>query len=303
MGIREKIQAASANNGITQLPKHTLVYLARRVGWKSTSLAQRLDDSLAERSILREYRSVLHRNGKFRNIHKDKRAFVIGNGPSLNRQDLGKLAGEVTFVTNSFWKHPIVDEWQPTYHFMADPILFDGSESVREYYRELTTRMPGSTFFVMHYAKSAIEEGALLPADRTYYLALGGGIERILTDGLDLTRMVPDIRSITELALMAAIYMGCNPIYLMGCDHDWLAHRGVHFNFYEGGDLQDHPQANSTLNNPYQDDLKNVLHVWNSYTVLKDYAGKRDIKIFNASAGGFLDVFDVVFYESLFEQK
>jgi len=303
MGILEKIQAASAHNGITQLPKHTLMYLARRVGWKSSNLAQRLDDSLAEKSILREYKSVLQRNEKFRNLHRGKRAFVIGNGPSLNRQDLSKLKEEVTFVTNSFWKHPIVDEWQPTYHFMADPILFDGSESVGNYYRELTSRMPGSTLFVMHYAKSSIEEGELLPSDKTFYLALGGGIERILAEDLDLTRMVPDIRSIIELALMAAIYMGCNPIYLMGCDHDWLAHRGVHFNFYEGGDLQDHPLANSTLNNPYQDDLKNVLHVWNSYSILKKYADKRGIKIFNASAGGFLDVFDVVFYDSLFGQK
>ncbi len=37
------------------------------------------------------------------NIHKDKRCFIIGNGPSLRKTDLTKLRGEFTFGLNRIY--------------------------------------------------------------------------------------------------------------------------------------------------------------------------------------------------------
>ena len=37
------------------------------------------------------------------NIHKDKRCFIIGNGPSLRNTDLNKLRGEFTFGLNRIY--------------------------------------------------------------------------------------------------------------------------------------------------------------------------------------------------------
>ena len=39
----------------------------------------------------------------YRNRYAGKRAFILGNGPSLNMLDLSKLAGEVTFGTNGIF--------------------------------------------------------------------------------------------------------------------------------------------------------------------------------------------------------
>ena len=60
-------------------------------------------------------KTILAENIKFKAIHKGQRAFVIVNGPSLKYQDLSFLKNEITFTASSFWKHPIVNEWQPTY--------------------------------------------------------------------------------------------------------------------------------------------------------------------------------------------
>ena len=39
----------------------------------------------------------------FRNIHKDEDCFIIGNGPSLNKMDLGLLNDYYTFGLNKIY--------------------------------------------------------------------------------------------------------------------------------------------------------------------------------------------------------
>src|SRR5437762_13838485 len=67
----------------------------------------------------------LARNRAFAGRHAGQRCFILATGPSLATQDLGPLVGEITFVLNAFWKHPAVEQWQPTYYFLADPLFFD----------------------------------------------------------------------------------------------------------------------------------------------------------------------------------
>lgn len=40
-----------------------------------------------------------------KDIYKRKRAFILGNGPSINQQDLTLLRDETTFVANWFINH------------------------------------------------------------------------------------------------------------------------------------------------------------------------------------------------------
>ncbi len=48
-------------------------------------------------------RESIHRIKAFKDIHKGKRAFIIGNGPSLKRTDLSKLKNEFTFGMNRIY--------------------------------------------------------------------------------------------------------------------------------------------------------------------------------------------------------
>lgn len=203
---------------------------------------------------------------------------------------------------NGFCKHSAVGEWQPTYYFFSDPVYFDGSDSSREFFAELRSRIHRTTFFVPVQYKKTIDEKAILPSDSTSFFAFG---HRTLGEdsenGVDFTGMVPPTETVAQTAIMAAIYMGCSPIYLLGLDHDWLAHHGeTGYNFYSGLVLQNHPQVTGKLGD-YGKQMESLLRVWRSYYGLKEIVERKGIRILNATHGGFLDVFDRVSYESLFQ--
>ena len=48
-------------------------------------------------------RASMDRLQAFKDIHKGKRAFIIGNGPSLKQTDLTKLKNEFTFGLNRIY--------------------------------------------------------------------------------------------------------------------------------------------------------------------------------------------------------
>src|SRR5258706_13282952 len=48
-------------------------------------------------------RESIKRLAELKDIHKGKRAFIIGNGPSLKQTDLSKLRNEITFCMNRFY--------------------------------------------------------------------------------------------------------------------------------------------------------------------------------------------------------
>ena len=94
--------------------------------------------------------------------------------------------------------------------------------------------------------------------------------------------------------------MGCSPIYLMGLDHDWLAHRGQDTHFFSGRSIENHETATGELCTPYDADMQALWKLWQGYRKLKSLAEARGIRILNATAGGFLDVFERLDYKSLF---
>jgi len=57
----------------------------------------------------------------FRNLHGGKRAFIIGNGPSLAEGQLEKLIGQHTFAMNNisdYWTETFPDTvWRPQYYY------------------------------------------------------------------------------------------------------------------------------------------------------------------------------------------
>lgn len=284
--------------------------------WRASSAAFRRTGNLlvrvadgayahAQPRLTRSERALLQRNEQLRNIHAGQRCFVIGNGPSLARQDLSPLADEITFVMNAFWKHPILDEekWQPTYYCFADGALFtDGSEPTRKFYRSLRERVHSTNYLSSLKGKQALEAQRLLPLDSTFFYRCHNqplGLSPV--DSIDLTGSIPWVFSASQLAMIAAIYMGCSPIYLLGLDHDWLIHRGQDRHFYSGPSIESHETATGELNYAYDLEMEAMWKLWQGYRKLKTVARARGLQILNATDGGFLDLFERVSYQSLFE--
>lgn len=272
--------------------------LLRRGGALLTRLSDRAYFR-AEPKLSSAERDLLNQNEKLRNCHRGQRCFVIGNGPSLTKQDLAPLDGEITFVMNAFWKHPILDKWQPTYFCFADPVWHDGSETVKKSFESIRARAPSATYIFPLAGKQILERDALLPLASTCFFAFQNQpIGLSVADTFDFTRAIPFPYSSSQLAIMAAMFMGCTPIYLMGLDHNWLAHRGQDMHFFSGVSIEDHT---GELDCPYDEEIEAAGRLWRGYRKLKSLGEAHGIQIVNATAGGFLDVFERVKYESLLD--
>ena len=57
-----------------------------------------------------------------KDIHKNKRCFIVANGPSLQAQDLDFLENnnEITFGMNRIFKMFNKTNWRPTYYVCED---------------------------------------------------------------------------------------------------------------------------------------------------------------------------------------
>lgn len=58
-----------------------------------------------------------------RDVHRGRRAFVIGNGPSLTAADLDLIAGEISFASNKIYLIYEQTSWRPTYFTVTDEIV------------------------------------------------------------------------------------------------------------------------------------------------------------------------------------
>lgn len=244
-------------------------------------------------------KGIIARNSKFKDLHKGQRAFAIVNGPSLKKQDLSLLKNEITFTVNGFWKHPVVEKWQPTYHSLIDPQFFNNEQSTNDFWHDLNRKIPASTLFLpLLRGYEANKKFNFATRNNVYYIASSGDP----CPSVDLTKLVQGFQSVSACILAQAIYMGCNPIYLLGYDHDYLAYRGIDHHFYEGGTIKGNKNEFVPFSDisTYEYEMKSMLALWANYTSLKKVADKREINIYNATEGGYLDVFKRVSYTSIF---
>jgi hypothetical protein len=286
--------------GVAEVCRKSVQRMLLFTGTQCMRMSKTIQRDLDE-FISSEEREILARNAIFLNRHAGKRCFVIGSGPSLQKQDLSYLKGEIIFSMNSFWKHPILNTWQPTYYCFADPIFFNRPDPMKLFFQDLKRQVRTSDFFVPLSSKRIIDQMNFLPSDKTFFVRNEGEPSES-TLKLDLTKTLPIVSSVSQLAIMIAVYMGCSPIYLMGLDHDWLSHRGQDKHFYDGKSIQNHPEATGLLNYPYIDEMRSMTALWESYYRLDEAAKGKNLQILNATAGGFLDVFPRANYESLFQK-
>lgn len=220
----------------------------------------------------------------FRNKHAGRRAFVIGNGPSLLKTDPRRLMAqnEITFAANNIF---LLEGFKPTYYTAIDRVLTQDRAS------EINA-LPWTKFFP-HLVSGWITNGIFLKATRRDWPeAFSEDISTCLE--IDFT--------VTFSMLQIALYMGCNPVYLIGVDHTYAVtaeqcHR-------DGGILTSvssdpnhfHPGyfgRGYRWSKPRMEPLEACYQVaWDAYKA-------HGHEIYNATAGGALEVLPRVDFESL----
>ncbi len=264
-------------------------------------------------------REILRDNRALRGKYTGKRCFIIAGGPSIKDVDLRTLNNEYTFAMNDFDKNPQFNKLDPKFYVISDSLYF--SEESSEYWPQELKRknqnLPkNTTMFLGLGAKSFIEKYSLFENNPLYYI----GMQGIFTDNLPfnimLDRYIPCPKNTLLVCLMSAAYMGFSPIYLLGCEHNFLSYNissGKSLTYdhsYEDEISQLDPKNEKVLNKyfrpkdlnqNYEKNIANILQLFRNYRffyqkALRAYPG---LKIYNATPNSFLDVFPMIKFEDI----
>jgi len=239
------------------------------------------------------YNKIISKNVQFKNIHKNEPAYVLVNGPSLKNQNLLNLKGKLIFCVNSFFRHEYINLLNPKYVFLLDANLFNSTTIKKsDFYIKAQKLYKNAFFFLpLFRAYKSVNNHKILPINRCRFIAFGG-----LDNGdLNLDGLMPNMHGVGAFALASAVYMGCNPIYLLGFDHDYLANRGINHHFYIGSTVEVPNYIEPTLGEriPYDEEMITNYNLWQNYRYILSVAKRKNIKIYNSTDGGYLDVFEI----------
>jgi 8-oxo-dGTP pyrophosphatase MutT (NUDIX family) len=238
--------------------------------------------------------NLLMRNLELLNKHQGNRCFVIGTGPSIGKQDLCGLRNEICIAVSNFFVHPLFDKIKPKYYCIAPyhaPITEDAWQAWMD---ELNAHIGNSNLFC---GANDIERNMAkgrLKNNCPYFIDFNGNYQDIISNGIDLTRPVPGVQSVSVMALMIAMYMQFSEIYLLGCDHDWLLHMYESHHFYDESKhvFNRHMGINCEWQKTdLEKECRSYIELWQQYKVLRQLANQTGTLIYNATDGGMLDVF------------
>lgn len=211
----------------------------------------------------------------FRGRYVGKRCFIIGNGPSLRMEDLDRLDenGEICFGMNVIHKAYENTKWRPNFVCVKDPlVIVQNYESIKGNNSCPILINDKKLFYYWEsdeneYPYRDIQEKVFFSEDIIAGCSSGA--------------------SVSYTVMQIAAYMGFSEIYLLGMDcSNW----GEHFN----GDYWAEKEA---FREPDE------VRIFRAYQIAEEHSKTHGFRIFNATRGGCLEVFQRVDFDSLFGKE
>ena len=230
-------------------------------------------------NIKKIFRKIIKPEGykklkKLQNIHDNDRCFIIATGPSMTMDDLKKLKNEITFGMNSLCRAFDEIGWETTYFAIQDKSVY------KKMYEDL-----GKLSTTKLFVSDDISDVSQIKSNLFRY-PLNIYNHKTVTDKFiykfsnTICEEVSAGFTIAYSALQIAIYMGFKEIYLLGCDCNYVDDKEKR-HFIETGH--------------YDPNYKTIGDkMIEAYKVAKKYADDHNIKIYNATRGGKLEVFERV---------
>jgi hypothetical protein len=225
---------------------------------------------------------------QLRGRYRGKRCFVMGNGPSLRQTDVTLLCDEVTIASNGIFLLFEDMGYRPTFLTVEDRLVAEDRAE------ELNSISGTQKIFArdLWYC--------LKPDEWTLYVNFVREYEGFpkFSDALD--RVTYWGGTVSVLNLQLAYHLGCSPIYLIGFDHTYTVPATV----------SNSPVITSEGDDPnhFHPDYFGKGYRWHDPQIDRMEAGFRacrafleahGVKVYNATAGGKLEVFDRVDYDSV----
>ncbi|CUO45460.1 Uncharacterized protein conserved in bacteria [[Eubacterium] contortum] len=208
-----------------------------------------------------------------------KRCFIVGSGPSLTLNQLEAIKCEDCFGANRIYKMFEKTVWRPKYY-----VIQDKYDSTKGIYEKLDVE---NLFISDFYWK---EHGMSNPNAICYHIKRALKQTRNLPFSEDCSTFVQAASTVTFTMIQLACYMGYSEIYLIGMDHTYANvtnDKGVII------------QKNNVKSHAFEDEkpnevVANIAYMEQAYRTAKNYCESHDIKIYNATLGGALEIFERV---------
>lgn len=232
-------------------------------------------------------RESIKRLAALKDIHKGKRAFIIGNGPSLKQTDLHKLKDEITFGMNRIYLAFSDLGFATTYLCVTNDLVI--KQFVEDF---LVLQIPQFIAWRSHRHYNPQLPLTRLPT--FVYTSYTG--PRFTTD---VRRRVWEGATVTNLALQLAFHMGIEQAILIGVDHNFTSKGDANKTVVSEGDDPNHFMPNY-FGKGIKWQLPDLDTSEIGYVLAREAYAKAGRQVVDATIGGKLTVFPKVDYNSLF---
>jgi hypothetical protein len=232
-------------------------------------------------------RESMRRLALLKDIHKGKRAFIIGNGPSLRQTDLSKLRHEITFGMNRIYLLFPELEFSTTYFAAINDLV------IEQFANEILA-LPMPKFLAWRSRHHLPAKLLITQLPIFLYTSYTG------------PRFSPDVRgrvwegaTVTNVALQLAFHMGFQQVILIGVDHNFASRGEANKTVVSQGDDPNHFAPNY-FGKGAKWQLPDLDTSEVGYTFAREAYRKAGREVLDATVGGKLTIFPKADYNSLF---
>lgn len=235
--------------------------------WKSSMVFQRISE-IPRRIGFNQKKYIPLK--KLKNKYKGKRCFIACTGPSLTISDLELLKNEYVFGMNSLALIHDKTSWKPDFYGIEDNEVYERLEDT------IMNTDNGLVFYSQEIKKKYRVPENSIPfyRDNAYHLYEFRHGHYFTRFSNNCYARVFDGYTITHSVIQLAVHLGFKEIYLIGCDCSYL---GEKQHFIEHGI----PVGTGD----------NAARLMTSHKTVAKYAKKLGFKVFNATRGGYLEVY------------
>ncbi|MCM3150855.1 DUF115 domain-containing protein [Priestia megaterium] len=207
----------------------------------------------------------------YKDKHLGESCFVIGNGPSLNRNDLDLIKNQYSLASNSIYYLFDKVDWRPTYYFCQDQTVLEKSrDEISEYLMcEKFIRATG-------YNKHRVKKATYFKIDNKNYKK-----NKPPEFSFDANKQIYEGYTVTYSMIQFAIFMGFKKIYLLGVDFNYQIKNGK----IEGTSYPDKRMKDKIGG------LPDIEYNYLAYNKALNISEDIGIEIINLTRGGKLNVF------------
>lgn len=232
-------------------------------------------------------RESIRRLAALKDVHKGKRAFIIGNGPSLKQTDTSKLKSEITFGMNRIYL--AFPEWGFTTSYLCVT-----NDLVVEQFVDDISALTIPKFIAWRSHRHFNYQLPITQLPTFIYTTYTG--PRFATD---VRGRVWEGATVTNLALQMAFHMGIEKAILIGVDHNFADKGAANKTVVSQGDDPNHFMPNY-FGKGVKWQLPDLDTSEIGYALARDAFRKAGREVVDATVGGKLKIFPKVEYDSLF---